>query len=416
MEGLMHKKQRLHLALVSLLLIPIALMQLRIDHQRRAIGLSSSEQQFINGSMQLPSNMLGAALTGFREPVASLLWVKADELFHTGKFEEVVPLMRVVTMLDPHMLDVYATGSWHLDFNFVDKKDRSDRRLIPSALEFLEQGIKNNPNVYDLYFEMAFTHYTMKIRDPERAIYWTKKTIGKKTSDGDPTPRFVYHTLAHSYETNGELDKCLEVWKERRDLSKRQIEQYKKAHHSKSDSDPRSDEALAEWEYDIASKNYDRVFTRRILRRDLVNNQINVNLESTIKKKTPRDLILNGKIDLPDGTRVDVYLRDVDWKERAKKDFAWRLDNQTLFQDSAAVYQGKFQMDIDLTDGEKFYPLKSNQYELVLEVNPRLEPAETQDKIGWNGEGFANQKYLDTSVPGLRKLHKRIILPLSEII
>jgi hypothetical protein len=126
-------------------------------------------------------------------------------------------------------------------------------------------------------------------------------------------------------------------------------------------------------------------------------------------------MILTGKVNLPDGAKVDIILRDSDWKERAKQDYGWRLDNQTIFQDSAAVMNGKFECDIDLTDGPRFYPLKGKTFELVGDMNPRLQPIEVQDRIGWNGEGLDDKKYLDTSVPRLRKIHKQITLPVSEI-
>src|SRR5512143_1790838 len=69
-------------------------------------------------------------LGGFREFIAQLLWVRADKFFEQGNYDAVLPLLRIVTLLDPHQIDVYATGMWHIGYNFTDTEQRSDRRYI----------------------------------------------------------------------------------------------------------------------------------------------------------------------------------------------------------------------------------------------------------------------------------------------
>ena len=34
-----------------------------------------------------------------------------------------------------------VTGAWHLSYNFTDSSERSDRRYIPPAMQFLREGI-----------------------------------------------------------------------------------------------------------------------------------------------------------------------------------------------------------------------------------------------------------------------------------
>lgn len=414
------QKRQIGLAylLTILLIIPIALMQCSVDRFRGKVGLLGTSGKLLESNSALPSNMIGAALAGFREPVAGLLWVKADDYFHQGKFAEMVPLMKVITLIDPHMIDVYSTGAWHLDYNFVDKNEHSDRRLIPNAIQFLEEGVKNNPRVFDLYFELGFTHYMMKARDASHAIYWFKRADGKKTTDDQPTPRYVYHSLAHAYEMNGQIDECLKTWQRCIDYSTAEVNRLRKSGEIPSNitkNTTLSNEAtLAMWDLQVSKSNYDRVLTRKLLRADLPSNRTNVNLEFTIKRIKPGVLLVSGVANVPDNTKVDVLLRDADWQERAKRSFTWRIDNQTIFLDSAMVRSGKFQAKVDVTD-DSFYPMKDSQYELSAEINPRLEPEESQDKLGWSGEGLNDSHYLDTSTPGLRKARKVVMLPLSAI-
>src|SRR5829696_7161189 len=79
-----------------------------------------------------PLQALAPALLGFREVAASLLWVKTDDYFHRGEYEPILRLVRLITTIDPHQIDVYTTGAWHMSYNFMDK------RLIRTGLEFLE--------------------------------------------------------------------------------------------------------------------------------------------------------------------------------------------------------------------------------------------------------------------------------------
>src|SRR5882724_4467823 len=72
-------------------------------------------------------------LLGFREAAAGLLWVRCDEFFHSGDYDAILPLVRLITWLDPHADNVYITGAWHLDYNFTDSTERSDRRYIAPA-------------------------------------------------------------------------------------------------------------------------------------------------------------------------------------------------------------------------------------------------------------------------------------------
>ena len=128
--------RRMGLLIVALLLfIPVALLQRGIDpiYQKNY----APSQSFKQGAKNLPVEMALGAFTGFREAVAGMLWVRCDEFFHNGDYEAIMPLIRVITWLDPHQIDVYETGAWHMDYNFTDSSERSDRRYIPFSLSLL---------------------------------------------------------------------------------------------------------------------------------------------------------------------------------------------------------------------------------------------------------------------------------------
>lgn len=197
---------------------------LRYDEKAKSQGWGMAETartgdgKAKNLLFDLPVQFFGAAALGLREATASLLWVRADEFFHTGQYEAILPIVRLVTWLDPQQIEVYTTGAWHLDYNFVDSEERSDRRYIPPAVRLLEEGVENNPGIYNLYFELAWTHYFQKAKKYDKAIYWMKRAQDKVARDVNtgkviPRPAYVARMLAHCYEKAGMFDECEAQWK-----------------------------------------------------------------------------------------------------------------------------------------------------------------------------------------------------------
>ena len=147
-------------------------------------------------------------------------------------------MIRLITWLDPHQIDVYETGAWHMDYNFTDSSERSDRRYIPFSLSLLGEGIANNPDEPDLYADMGFVHYFRKIEDFPQSARWFEKGWGvvsaKKIGDtGDPTQfdeadkgvMTVGHGLAHAYEFSGDIPAALAQWNKCLALHDRLIKQ-----------------------------------------------------------------------------------------------------------------------------------------------------------------------------------------------
>lgn len=96
------------------------------------------------------ANILGQ----FRSIAASFLWMKADTYHHEhiernqnwAENTEIMPLLKMVTVLDPHFTQAYASAAWMLALYH--------NRPGP-ARAFLAEGIRNNPKSADLYQTMA---------------------------------------------------------------------------------------------------------------------------------------------------------------------------------------------------------------------------------------------------------------------
>ena len=181
--------------------------------------------------VQLPGQFLMASLAGFKEVIAGVLWVRADDFFHTGNFEAIVPIVRLVTWLDPHNIEVYSTGAWHLDYNFVDANEMSDKRYIPASIALMKEGVANNPNTWDLYFDLAWTHYNKKLSDYQSGLKYmllAAQHDGRDANTGKVVvrPAYVDRMIAHQYELVGDFDKAIEQWKYARARGEKLIKQH----------------------------------------------------------------------------------------------------------------------------------------------------------------------------------------------
>jgi len=207
-------------ALLVGLFIVQGVLQARIDPLRRDPAVEpQSIKKLMPGQeasvdsakpTYLPFEYSLAAISGFRQVIAGLLWVRADSFFHSGNYDAILPLLRLITWLDPNWLDVYSTGAWHLMYNFTDTDQRSDRRYLPVGIALLDEGIAANSTVFDLYKEKGWNYYD-KIRDYEKAV---KAYEQARDNDPEHDINVVEHLLAHSLDRLGDPDRTIKAWED----------------------------------------------------------------------------------------------------------------------------------------------------------------------------------------------------------
>ncbi|MBI2844902.1 MAG: hypothetical protein HYX78_16030 [Armatimonadetes bacterium] len=123
------------------------------------------------------------ALAGeFRTVFANLLWIKADQYHHefmehnsdwTNNTDALV-LDRLITRLDPHFEEAYASGA-----RILVGMDR-----IGEARDYLEEGVANNPNSMMLHDEFA-TLLAGHLKDYEEALFHFKRAHILASDDWD---------------------------------------------------------------------------------------------------------------------------------------------------------------------------------------------------------------------------------------
>jgi tetratricopeptide (TPR) repeat protein len=448
-------RKKLIVAIVPLMIAAVFLQSL-LDPQLKQIR--GAQRTPLVG---LSNEFILGPLLGLQQAVAGLLWIRADEFFHEGDYDAILPIVRMVTWLDPHQLDVYITGAWHLSYNFTDSSERSDRRYIPAAIKLLEEGDANNPTVYDIAFEAGWQSID-KIKNYEQAEDWFRKASQRKAADeaGRVTqspPMFVRHQLAHSLARQGRIDESLAVWKQclmdseervkanPNDTSirnvrdsqrhnyqlnlKRKFSRYsheidwavdrartQSVNEKTGEPSPR-DAYLMTDPKEVASRT--NAFRRAgepvppmgvgqprpPATRPLWDTAFDTQKGgvTTVTFPSAKVLDIKGQMAVGDGARVTIRLQDEKWREPKLKDFTFSVDRSvTIMQDQHSVRNYSWGRKIDMSKDPKMYSFSSEHYFLILEFNPRQTSPFIQDRFGWSGEGITDKKYLIT-IPPMRE-------------
>ena len=168
----------------------------------------------IDTNVNLPLYLLGTV----RIVIADMLWLRADLYHHSyewrgeywGDNENLVMLYRLITYLNPQQDKAYAQGGYHLSMNLRKPKD---------GMEFLQEGLKYNPNSEDIHFELGYEYFFI-YNQYDKAIYHLRRTA---TLTDDPLEKQVcYKLIAHSYYKQDNYRDSLIYWLKVKELAPHQ--------------------------------------------------------------------------------------------------------------------------------------------------------------------------------------------------
>ncbi|MGC4046568.1 MAG: tetratricopeptide repeat protein [Armatimonas sp.] len=367
---------KLALALVPLI-AGVVVLQTLIDPLRSQPAIEPANMKsVITGTKggQLPGEFILGAFTGFRQVIAGLLWVRADSFFHQGNYDAILPLIRMITWLDPNWLDVYATGGWHLMYNFTDTDQRSDRRYLVPGLALLNEGIANNPDVYDIYKEKGWNNFD-KVKDFAEAAAAYRAALAHDPK-ADTTQ--VMHALAHSLERAGDIEGAIKAWEDA-------IERHKKMAAASKDAFSADSQGVKN-----ASHNLSMVRVRQETRKTNTQPPVDAGFSVKVKRLSPRVLEVSGTFNLigtmgkpyfdsgtwdkdninvvkigkgllqagpRDGARVEIRLQDEGYKMVLPTSFDLQVDpSVTIMQEQASIRGGR-----QVRRGEPYVVLKKGQ-------------------------------------------------------
>jgi tetratricopeptide (TPR) repeat protein len=196
--------------LVLVILLTFGAVKLPVE---RALLTEHQEEHFrgveFNLGLREKLGQLGfiAALSGFRSIVGDALFIQAHVAWEQTEWGRVLLLFRHATTLQPRAVLFWDMAAWHMAWNasVAAINDRTQPRLalrvkaqreyFALGKDFLERGIKNNPDRPQLYEALARL-YKEKYKDHERASEFFAKAA---TLPGAPSynKRFSAYELSY---------------------------------------------------------------------------------------------------------------------------------------------------------------------------------------------------------------------------
>src|SRR5437016_7901971 len=200
----------MRLLLVLVTLIVIGAIKLPVE---RDLAVIHRQEHFrgvdLNLDLREQLGQLGfiAALSGFRSIIADVLFIQAHVAWERTEWGRMLLLFRQVTTLQPRAILFWDMAAWHMAWNasVAAMNDRAQPRLalrvkaqreyFALGKDFLERGIKNNPDRPQLYEALARL-YKEKYKDHERASEYYAKA---SAVPGAPTfdRRFSAYELSY---------------------------------------------------------------------------------------------------------------------------------------------------------------------------------------------------------------------------
>jgi hypothetical protein len=180
---------------------------------------------------------------------------------------------------------------------------------------------------------------------------------------------------------------------------------------------------MARVQIDVAKHNYTltelRQYRRYLKQPPDTQPPIDVKFDVKVRVVEPKIIEVSGTVDLGNyydeqmqkmdyrPGRVDVVLRDEGYKSSIlptdekeagevwrQKVFSFDVPDVTIMQEQIAIIKGRFKRKIDMSKDPMMYSFKAPRYVVTVRFNPLYAPPQTQDRIGWRGEGLTDKRYL----------------------
>lgn len=154
------------------------------------------------------------ALGGLRTLVATFLHLRAHVCFEDRRWDDLEDTYGTIVDLAPHTRYYWETGSWHLAYNAASyflhessmptlRRREQWRSFVHRGRDFLERGIRNNPEDWRLHANLAHMlrdpNKYLAFRDREACLLAAADAYGKAAELGSYSPllmeRFRFYCL-----------------------------------------------------------------------------------------------------------------------------------------------------------------------------------------------------------------------------
>jgi tetratricopeptide (TPR) repeat protein len=158
-------------------------------------------------------------LAGFRGVVADFVWIQNHAFWENREWLRMYRNMEMVTTLQPQSVLFWDLSQWHMAWNIAyaartDPANRTqaeglkrEREWQEKARDFLQRGIENIPNRYDLYFMMGWLYYE-KLKDNCAAAEYLGRAAQFREA-----PTYAGRLYARTLEKCDRIQEAYDYWK-----------------------------------------------------------------------------------------------------------------------------------------------------------------------------------------------------------
>jgi len=144
---------------------------------------------------------------GYTGLMADIYWTRVVQYYgnksihHSQRFDLLKPLLDMTTALDPHLIVAYDFGS-----TFLAQQPPYGAGRPDDAIEFVKRGIRDNPDEWGLYRDLAFIYYF------EKGDYSTAGMVMERGSHLPHAHPFMRAVAATLLQRGGSLEMARVLW------------------------------------------------------------------------------------------------------------------------------------------------------------------------------------------------------------
>ncbi|MBL7071241.1 MAG: hypothetical protein ISS26_03605 [Candidatus Omnitrophica bacterium] len=175
---------------------------------QQSINFSRMTEDLVDQIVIIPGEFVtNFVIGGFRGLAADIMWVKIDHMWHSGRWFEVMPVLRSITWMQPHFIEAWELGAWHLAYNLYAYAGETEEagKYIEEGIRFLKEGVAKNRNTHDLWFGLGWIYYNKLKNNDEGARYF-------KIATRFDHPSYIDRMVAHAYRKKGDIESEYKQW------------------------------------------------------------------------------------------------------------------------------------------------------------------------------------------------------------
>jgi len=174
------------------------------------VEAARGQQATLEDILYIPSSKaLKRMGLGYSGVLADIYWTRAVQYYGRKlstrkadlRYDLLYPLLNITTDLDPHLIVAYEFGSI-----FLSQQPPVGAGQPDKAVQFLEKGIRANPDYWRLYFDLGLIHYF------DRKDYRAAQQAFEKGSENPQSLVWMKTMAASMAERANDPQTALNLW------------------------------------------------------------------------------------------------------------------------------------------------------------------------------------------------------------